>query len=260
VDLVMERGEEVPPFDLHCPMLSLPLALGTTITTIPGATPYLHADVAQAASWQERFAAIANDGPRIGLAWAGNPGLYLPAKAAVDRRRSLGPEQLARLVETPGMHFFSLQKDGPAAPESFPLVDVMDEVGDFADTAALIANLDLVISVDTAVAHLAAALGKPVWLLDRFDTCWRWLTGRGDSPWYPTLRIYRQLQPGDWNSVLAEVTRDLRKLAATAKQSLRHVAAPAAGFDLHDGVDQPSVRPALDQARPEPAQPGMDGQ
>jgi ADP-heptose:LPS heptosyltransferase len=88
----------------------------------------------------------------------------------------------------------------------------MDEMEDFADTAALIANLDLVISVDTAVAHLAAGLGKPVWLLDRFDPCWRWLLGRRDSPWYPTLRIYRQPKPGDWDSVLAEVSEDLRRL------------------------------------------------
>jgi ADP-heptose:LPS heptosyltransferase len=104
-----------------------------------------------------------------------------------------------------------LQKFGPAAEAALPLLDLMDEMGDFADTAALIANLDLVISVDTAVAHLAAALGKPVWLLDRFDTCWRWLAGRRDSPWYPTLRIYRQKRPGDWDTVLAEVTRDLRE-------------------------------------------------
>jgi ADP-heptose:LPS heptosyltransferase len=89
----------------------------------------------------------------------------------------------------------------------------MDEMGDFADTAALIANLDLVISVDTAVAHLAAALGKPVWLLDRFDACWRWFVGRRDSPWYPTLRLYRQPRAGDWEAVLAEVARDLRDLA-----------------------------------------------
>ena len=211
VDRVMERGEALPAFDLHCPMLSLPLALGTTITTIPGATPYLHADAARVASWQARLAAIAGNGPRIGLVWAGNPGVSLPAKAAMDRRRSLGPEQLAPLIETPGMHFFTLQKDGPAAPAHFRLVDVMDEIGDFADTASLIVNLDLIISVDTAVAHLAAALGKPVWLLNRFDTCWRWLTGRRDSPWYPTMRIYRQPWPDDWSSVLADVVRDLRE-------------------------------------------------
>jgi ADP-heptose:LPS heptosyltransferase len=92
----------------------------------------------------------------------------------------------------------------------------MGEMTDFADTAALIANLDLVISVDTAVAHLAASLGKPVWLLDRFDSCWRWLDGRRDSPWYPTLRLYRQERPGDWDSVLAEVMRDLQDFTGAA--------------------------------------------
>ncbi len=135
---------------------------------------------------------MGSEGLRIGLAWAGNPDL--PA----DRRRSLAPDRLAPLFDLPGVHFFSLQKGGPAAPEAFPLTDLMGDVQDFADTAALVANLDLVISVDTAVAHLAAALGKPVWLLNRFDSCWRWQAVRRDSPWYPTLRLYRQPRPGDW--------------------------------------------------------------
>ena len=213
VDLVVGRGEELPDFDLHCPMLSLPLALGTTVTTIPAAASYLHADPLQVAAWRTRLAAMANQGPRIGLAWAGNPCRHSPALAAVDRRRSIAPERLAPLFDLPGVQFFSLQKGGPAAPGHVPLTDCMDEMADFADTAALIANLDLVISVDTAVAHLAAALGKPVWLLDRFDPCWRWLTGRRDSPWYPTLRLYRQPRPGDWESVVTEVARDLQSLA-----------------------------------------------
>ena len=107
-----------------------------------------------------------------------------------DGRRSLAPERLAPLLAVPGLRFFSLQKGGSAADVG--LTDFMDEMADFADTAALVANLDLVISVDTAVAHLAAGLGKPVWLLDRFDPDWRWLLGRRDSPWYPSLRLYRQ--------------------------------------------------------------------
>ena len=122
----------------------------------------------------------------------------------------MAPDRLAPLFDLPGLQFFSLQKDGPAAQAHFPLIDFMAEMGDFADTAALIANLDLVISVDTAVAHLAAALGTPVWVLDRFDSCWRWLLGRRDSPWYPTLRLYRQPHPGDWDTVLAEIVHDLR--------------------------------------------------
>ncbi|HXP96073.1 MAG TPA: glycosyltransferase family 9 protein, partial [Telmatospirillum sp.] len=103
------------------------------------------------------------------------------------------------------------QKAGPPPPPDFPIVDMMADVTDFADTAALIANLDLVISVDTAVAHLAAALGKPVWLLNRFDSCWRWMQDRDDSPWYPTLRQFRQPQPGDWDSVVAAVTLALKQ-------------------------------------------------
>ena len=215
VDRLVTCGETLPQFDLHCPMLSMPLALGTTITTIPSDVPYLYADPAQVAAWQTRLAALEKPGPRIGLVWAGNPRNQLLLLAAVDRRRSIAPDLLAPLFALPGLQFFSLQKDGPAPPEHFALMDFMGEMEDFADTAALIANLDLVISVDTSVAHLAGALGKPVWLLDRFDACWRWLVGRHDSPWYPGLRLFRQPQPGDWTSVLAEVASELRNLAAT---------------------------------------------
>jgi hypothetical protein len=207
------HDEATPLFDLHCPMLGLPLALGTTITTIPNSVPYLHADAEQVASWRACLAALQNQGPRIGLVWAGNPRKHLLAAAATGRWRSIAPDRLAPLFEVPGLQFFSLQKDRTEPPEHFSLTDFMGEIGDFADTAALIANLDLIISVDTAVAHLAAALGKPVWLLNCFDACWRWLCGRRDSPWYPGLRVYRQPQPGDWDSVLAEVARDLRSLA-----------------------------------------------
>ncbi len=212
---LVTHGDELPPFDLRCPMLSLPRALGTaTVAMIPADVPYLHADPAQAADWAARLAAMANQGRRVGLVWAGNPRDGLPVGSAVDRRRSLAPERLAPLFEVPGLHLFSLQKDGPAAPPDFPLTDFMTEMTDLADTAALVANLDLVISVDTCVAHLAGAQGKPVWLLDRFDPCWRWLVGRSDSPWYPTLRIYRQPLPGDWDTVLADVARDLREFRA----------------------------------------------
>jgi tetratricopeptide (TPR) repeat protein len=204
VELVVARGDELPPFDLHCPMLSMPLAMGTTMATIPSAASYLHADAAQVAAWRKRLAAPGAEGFSIGLAWTGN------AAHAAHRRRSIAPDRLTPLFEQAGLRFFSLQKGGTPAPANFPLTDFMPEMGDFADTAALISNLDLVISVDTAVAHLAAALGKPVWLLDRFDSDFRWFTGRRDSPWYPTLRLYRQPRPGDWDSVLAEVVHDLQ--------------------------------------------------
>lgn len=219
VEHVVARGKPLPAFDLHCPMLSLPLALGLTLANLPAFAPYLHAAPTPAAVWQMRLPKMIGPGPRVGLAWAGNPRNHSRNLAAVDQRRSLPPARLEPLFRTRGLRFVSLQKGGPSAPAAFPLTDVMDEMQDFADTAALIANLDLVISVDTAVAHLAAALGKPVWLLDRFDACWRWFTGRRDSPWYPGLRLYRQPRPGDWNAVLDEVTRDLRGLEAVMTES-----------------------------------------
>ncbi len=207
VDDVIHRGDVLPAFDLHCPMLSLPFALRTTLSTIPATPSYLTADAALTERWRTRL----GPGPRIGVAWAGKP------SNLSDRRRSIAPDRLAPLFALSGLRFVSLQHSGARPPSNHQLIDCMDEMTDFAETAALIANLDLVISVDTAVAHLAAALGKPVWLLDRFDACWRWLDGRRDSPWYPSLRLYRQPRPGDWDSVLAEVARDLHDFAGEAR-------------------------------------------
>lgn len=209
VERLVAQGADLPPFDVHCPMLSLPLALGTTLATIPAGGPYLRADDDEAARWERLLADEPH--PRVGLVWAGRQRSQLPHAAALDRRRSLAPDRLVPLLEVTGPRFFSLQKDGPAVPAGFPVIDVMAEMRDFADTAALIVNLDLVISVDTAVAHLAAALGKPVWLLDRFDPCWRWFRGRSDSPWYPTLHIFRQSRPGDWDDVLETLKDRLRR-------------------------------------------------
>ena len=201
----MAHGEALPAFDLHTPLLSLPWVLGLTLEAVPSGA-YLWPDAALAADWRSRLA-IAT-GLRVGLAWAGS---HTVANAAIDRRRSVPPAHLAPLFQVPGISFVSLQKDGPPMPAEFPLIDPMPAVRDFADTAAIIANLDLVITVDTAVAHLAAAFGKPVWMLNRFDSCWRWFTGRRDSPWYPSMRIYRQPAPGDWESVIAELARDLSR-------------------------------------------------
>jgi tetratricopeptide (TPR) repeat protein len=219
VDVVVARGEPLPAFDFHIPMLSLPWALGTTLGTIPCATAYVRADEAGAAVWRSRLADLPGQGPRVGVVWAGSSGLQSTQAAAVDRRRSLLAEQLAPLFELPGLRFFSLQKESAGAPGNFPLTDFMEEISDFADTAALIVNLDLVISVDTAVAHLAAALGRPVWLLDRHDPEWRWLRGRRDSPWYPSLRIFRQPRPGDWQAVIEEVRAELSRWALRQPQT-----------------------------------------
>ena len=203
---VVPRGMSLPPVDLQCPMLSLPLGFGTLLETIPGTVPYLAADPAATETWRRR---LAGEGLTVGLAWAGNPRTALPELAAIDRRRSMAPAALAPLLACPGVRFVSLQKHGPSAPAEFGLVDPMAAMTDFADTAALVAALDLVISVDTSIVHLAGALGRPVWLLNRFDGCWRWLDGRDDSPWYPTLRQFRQSRPGDWAGVVARVRRAL---------------------------------------------------
>lgn len=206
----LAEGPILPPFDAHCPFLDAPCILGTTVETVPAEIPYLSVDPAEVASWATRLP----DWPgfRVGLVWAGAARRHDAALVAVDRRRSLALDALAPLGSVPGMRFIGLQK-GPAAVQAktspFALHDPMDAVTDFADTAAIIANLDVVVSVDTSVAHLAGAMGKPVFLLDRYDNCWRWLTGREDSPWYPTLRIFRQRSVGDWSDPVSRVAAAL---------------------------------------------------
>ena len=221
---IVARGDRLPSFDLHCPLLSLPRAVGTTLDTIPCATSYLSANRMLAADWRVRLAGL--DGLRVGLVWAGEQRLEWAELAAIDRRRSITLDTMAPLGEVSGVTFISLQKGGPAAqtaspPRGMVLHDFTADLHDFADTAALIDGLDLVISVDTAVAHLAGGLGKPVWLLNRFDTCWRWLLRRDDSPWYPTLRQFRQPKPGDWESVICAVRDALQRLAAGDRDQLR---------------------------------------
>ncbi len=207
---VVTQGDPLPAFDRHCPLLSLPLAFATRIDSIPASTPYLHGDRGAIAGWA---AHLPDDGGlRVGLVWAGSPHINHAASHLVDRRRSLPPAALAGLADIGGVHLVSLQKD-TAPPPDLRLINPMPSVTDFADTAALVANLDLVITVDTAVAHLAGALGRPVWLLSRYDGSWRWLHGRDDSPWYPGMRIYRQPHPNDWADVVARVHTDLSALA-----------------------------------------------
>jgi tetratricopeptide (TPR) repeat protein len=215
-DISVIGGNEAPlEFDYHCPMMSLPLAFGTTLETIPPATLYLTADAAAVAGWRKRLAAWSN--LRIGLCWAGNPRRDHPAAHAIDLRRSITRAHYAPLAGVAGTRFISLQKGEVATGDTEPclwLHDWTNELSDFADTAALIEALDLVITVDTAVAHLAGALGKPVWVLNRFDACWRWLTERVDSPWYPSVRLWRQPEPANWDSLIADVAAALRDLAS----------------------------------------------
>jgi len=218
VERVLEPDEPPPPFDLHCPLMSLPFAFRTRLDSVPAEVPYFFPDPADVAAWRAR---LPDDGAlKVGLVWAGNPRPHMPRANLIDRRRSLALTQLAPLAGVPGVRFYSLQKDGDAVlqakapPAGMDLVNLMDGVSDFADTAALVANLDLVIGVDTSVIHLAGALGVPVWVLSRFDGCWRWLQDRDDSPWYPSMRLFRQEAPGDWGPVVARVAEALRDRAA----------------------------------------------
>jgi Tfp pilus assembly protein PilF len=214
VERVFAQGEPLADHDVWRPMMSLPMALKTRLETIPAETPYLGAKAENIDAWRDRLKGLSGSAMKVGLAWAGKPRIQSPDLMAADRRRSIAPELLAPLMDCKGVRFYSLQKGGPSAPGEFGIIDCLDVCVDFADTAALIAGLDLVISVDTAVAHVAGALGKPVWLLNRFDNCWRWLRGREDSPWYPTMRLFRQPSPGDWKSVLLRVKNELEKAAA----------------------------------------------
>jgi Glycosyltransferase family 9 (heptosyltransferase) len=222
VSEVIDQGGR-PSVDLWCPLMSLPYAVGSTLETIPATTPYLTADPADVVHWRERLAGLA--GLRVGLCWAGGRTRNL-GKIATDRRRSMTLDRLAPLGEISGVQFISLQKGAPAAeaaqpPHGMKLHHFTEDLHDFAGTAALIDNLDLVISVDTAIAHLAGALGIPVWLLNRFDTCWRWLQNRDDSPWYPSLRQFRQPTPGDWDSVISRARGALQRLTAGDHSQLR---------------------------------------
>jgi Flp pilus assembly protein TadD len=215
VEQVIAQGQPLPDGDLYCPMMSLPAALNTRLETIPADVPYLAVSDANVNSWRSRLSDDNNSKLKVGLVWAGKPRFNSPDLVAADQRRSMAPDVLAPLMDISGIRFYSLQKGGPPAPREFGLTDLMDQCDDFIDTAALVMNLDLIISVDTAVAHLAGALGKPVWLLNRFDTCWRWLQTREDSPWYPTLRLFRQPSSGDWKSVVSRVRNELHNVLTT---------------------------------------------
>jgi hypothetical protein len=204
VEVLLPRDADVPRYDFHCPLMSLPDRL-RLYEPMPVAVPYLAADRDAVAAWEARLRPL--PGRLVGLVWAGNPGF------AADHLRSVPAAALAPLGQVAGVSFVSLQK-GVEAKLALDMADHTAELGDMADTAALVSALDLVISVDTGVAHLAGALGRPVWLLNRFDTCWRWLTGTRDSIWYPSLRQFRQGEPGDWGGVLAEVAAALARLPA----------------------------------------------
>ena len=204
---VLTGEVRLPAETVQYPLLSLPLLFGTTPRTVPASVPYLHADPARIAVWRTRLSSLA--GRRVGLVWAGNPRLGAASLGATDRRRSLPEGALAPLADSRGITFISLQV-GDAVDPGVAAIDWTTELGDMAETAALVTVLDLVISVDTAAAHLAGALGRPVWLLNRFDTDWRWGDGTDSSVWYPAMRLFRQTTPGDWAAPIDRVARALR--------------------------------------------------
>lgn len=217
---IVSDTDPMPDFDLYCNLMSLPLLLKTTVDTIPNQTPYLQADPFKVKEWAQRLGPKINK--RVGLVWSGGFRPDRPDLWLLNRRRNIELIKL-RSLKTEGIEFHSLQKgelpeaelvvqhlqnwDGPQ------LINHADALLDFTDTAALLENLDLLISVDTSVLHVAGALGKPVWLLNRFDTCWRWFLERDDSPWYPSVRIFRQKSFDDWDPVISEVKEALRAFA-----------------------------------------------
>lgn len=206
IDQCITQADPLPAFDFQCPFLNLPMVFQTTLQSIPTEIPYLRApdgaaEIQSRLSDEKQF--------KVGLVWAGRP------ENSNDRYRSVQLEMLAPLTQMPNVALISLQK-GPARQEmqSTPglnLIDLADELHDFADTASAIAKLNLVITVDTAVAHLAGALGKPVWVLLPLVPDWRWLMDREDSPWYPSMRLFRQRKQGDWKSVMERVAEALEQ-------------------------------------------------
>ena len=219
--VIVPHGAPLPAFDRHCPMMSLPMAFGTTLQTIPRTTPYIHASPEHVDRWRHRV--VRHEGAhspvfRVGIAWSGNPA------HANDRQRSIALHSLLPLMacataksNSGAVDFLALQnhmperdRDALAATPQLKYFGVAIE--DFEDAAALIALCDLVISVDTASAHLAGAMGKPVWLLLPHVPDWRWLMERSDSPWYPSASLYRQPAPGRWDAVLAQLQDRLARL------------------------------------------------
>jgi tetratricopeptide (TPR) repeat protein len=200
---VVGYREPMPHFDVYQYLLNLPLLLHTNLDSIPARIPYIKADLSLVRTWKTKLG-DRHSRQRIGLVWAGR------------EQRSCSLSMFRPLAQAQNISFYSLQKGEAAAqtknpPEGMKLIDFTEEIHDFSDTAAFIENLDLVISVDTAVAHLAGALGKPVWTLLPFVPDWRWLLHRNDSPWYPTMRLFRQPAPGDWASVIEKIATELLK-------------------------------------------------
>jgi tetratricopeptide (TPR) repeat protein len=204
---VLKPGTVIPAHDVHCPLLSLAGIFGVRVESIPAPIPYLKAEAGLVEQWKRRFDA-GDKRMRVGIVWGGR------ATHTNDRKRSMKLRQFGPLASVRRAAFYSLQKGAASAstpPPGLVLTDWTSELGDFADTAALVENLDLLITADTAVAHLAGAMGKRVWVLVPKAPDWRWMLEREDSPWYPTMRLFRQKSAGDWDEVFERVREELEK-------------------------------------------------
>jgi tetratricopeptide (TPR) repeat protein len=206
---IATRWDDCPPYAAFCPLSGLPRLAGIRIADLPGTVDYLKADPEKVELWKARLdSALPAGGRRVALAWAGRP------THNNDRNRSITLSQLAPLAAVPGVSFVSLQK-GPAAAQcanwvgAAPLLNLDNIIESFDDSAAILANVDLLISVDTSMVHLAGAMGRPVWAMLPYAPDWRWLLGREDTPWYPSVRLFRQPRPRDWNGVIAQVAAAL---------------------------------------------------
>ncbi|HEY4350195.1 MAG TPA: tetratricopeptide repeat protein [Paraburkholderia sp.] len=211
IDQVVGQGDPLPPFDVYCPLLSLPLVFRSNLESIPSDVPYLRVDDERVAAWQARLGTKTR--PRIGIAWSGNPS-HLD-----DHNRSIPLDEILPWLSD-SVEWISVQKNVRADEQrllaSSSVRDISDAIGDFADTAALMHCLDCIVTVDTSVAHLAGALGRPVWIMLPYLPDWRWLLGRDDSPWYPSAQLFRQTKAGEWRDVFERVSAALHAIPMAA--------------------------------------------
>lgn len=219
IDIVVSKDEMAPPYDVHCPIMSLPYVLQTRLDNIPSEHPYLYANETLIAHWEEKLKADKNF--KIGICWQGNDGYTNPFQKAMAAQNSMPLSELAPIAEISGISIYSVQKtSGTAQLSNFPMNiitfegDVDQSNGRFMDTAAIITHLDLVITIDTSIGHLASGLGTETWVMLANPYDWRWMLDRSDSPWYPKTRLFKQPTPGDWKTVIEEITQALKERVA----------------------------------------------